>query len=223
MMQGMKTTQVIWTSTPATLQNYVFLHKPRSGVLHLGETHRRDHRFALHLYLRPPQKRRLHPRLHRWHRKHSPRAPTATPCSPVLRALLPVANFVRLLLQIRANRTNRAASAGLFQKDTLQQVHKLGSPKLGSYGNLDIAHQLNDTSSTEYAYATTNAQGIFSAGEKEEENPNIFKEAMGLPQAASWKAAPDRETASLEKHGVYELVPITAVPAGQGVIGTWWV
>ena len=28
------------------------------------------------------------------------------------------------------------------------------------------------------------------------------------------------ERASQEKHGVYELVPVTAVPAGQSVIGT---
>ena len=52
----------------------------------------------------------------------------------------------------RANRNNRAAVAGLFQKDTLQQVHKLES-----HANLDIANQLDDTFSTEYAYATTNA------------------------------------------------------------------
>ena len=31
----------------------------------------------------------------------------------------------------RPNRNNRAALAGLFQKDTFQQVHMLGSPKLG--------------------------------------------------------------------------------------------
>ena len=34
------------------------------------------------------------------------------------------------------------------------------------------------------------------------------------------EAASDKEIASLEKHGVDELVPITAVPAGQRVIGT---
>ena len=31
----------------------------------------------------------------------------------------------------RANRNNRASLAGLFQKDTVQQVHKLISPKPG--------------------------------------------------------------------------------------------
>ena len=46
---------------------------------------------------------------------------------------------------------------------------------------------------------------------------------MGLPQAARWKAASNREVASLEKHGVYELIPIVSVPTGQRVIGTLWV
>lgn len=43
---------------------------------------------------------------------------------------------------------------------------------------------------------------------------------MSLPKAASWKATSDREITSLEKYGVYELVPSTAAPTGQRVIGT---
>ena len=46
---------------------------------------------------------------------------------------------------------------------------------------------------------------------------------MGLPQAARWKTASDKEIASLEKHGVFDLVPITSVPAGHKVVGTRWV
>ena len=46
---------------------------------------------------------------------------------------------------------------------------------------------------------------------------------MGLPQAARCKAASDKDIASLEKRGVYELVPFTAVPAGQRVVDTRWV
>ena len=46
---------------------------------------------------------------------------------------------------------------------------------------------------------------------------------MALPQAARWKAASDREVASLEKHGVCELIPIISVPTGQRVIDTRWV
>ena len=79
-------------------------------------------------------------------------------------------------------------------------MHKLGSPKLGSHANLDIAHHLGDTFSTGKAYATTNTQRSFSAKEQKEKILNIFKETMGLPQAARWKAASDREVVSLEKH-----------------------
>ena len=43
---------------------------------------------------------------------------------------------------------------------------------------------------------------------------------MGLPQSTRWKVASDREVASLEKHGVYELMPIISVSTGQRVIGT---
>ena len=35
---------------------------------------------------------------------------------------------------------------------------------------------------------------------------------MTLPQAARSKVASDKEIASLEKHGVYELVSIISVP-----------
>ena len=87
----------------------------------------------------------------------------------------------------RANRNNRAAVAGLFQKYMPQQVHKLGF-----HANLDIANQLDDTFSTEYAYAPIKTQGSFPAGEIKENIPNTFKGAMGLPQAARRKAASDR-------------------------------
>ena len=46
---------------------------------------------------------------------------------------------------------------------------------------------------------------------------------MSLPQAARWKTASDKEIASVEKHGVFNLVPITSVPAGHKVVGTRWV
>ena len=46
---------------------------------------------------------------------------------------------------------------------------------------------------------------------------------MGLPQAVRWKTASDKEIASLEKHGVFYLVPITSVSARHKVIGTRWV
>ena len=46
---------------------------------------------------------------------------------------------------------------------------------------------------------------------------------MSLPQAARWKAAADKEIASLKKHGVYELEPACSVLAGQNVVGSRWV
>ena len=65
---------------------------------------------------------------------------------------------------------------------------------------MDIAHQLDDMFSTEYAYATTDTLGSFSAAATIEKPQETFKEAMGLPQATLWKAVSDREIASLEKH-----------------------
>ena len=46
---------------------------------------------------------------------------------------------------------------------------------------------------------------------------------MSLPHTARWKAAADNETNSLKKHGVYELVPASSVPAGQKVVDSRWV
>ncbi|CAM9977613.1 unnamed protein product, partial [Ascophyllum nodosum] len=43
---------------------------------------------------------------------------------------------------------------------------------------------------------------------------------MSLPQAARWKAAADKEIASLKKHDVYELVPAPSVPDGQKLVGS---
>ena len=110
----------------------------------------------------------------------------------------------------------------LFEAGTLQRLSEL---KLGpSCYTEDITHQAENASfNVEYAYVATNALDSFSGGESKEQIPNTFKEAMTLPQAARWKLASDKEIASLEKHGVYELVPITSVPNGRKVVGTRWV
>ena len=79
------------------------------------------------------------------------------------------------------------------------------------------------TLSAEYAYAATNLQGSCLRGGEKERIPNTFKEAMSLPKAAYWKEAADKEIQSLEKHGVYELVPMSFVPSSQKVVGTRWV
>ena len=46
---------------------------------------------------------------------------------------------------------------------------------------------------------------------------------MSLAKAARWKAATEKEIASLKKHVVYELVPASSVPAGQNVVGSRWI
>ena len=87
----------------------------------------------------------------------------------------------------------------------------------------DIAHEVYGAdSAVEYAYAATNVQNC-SAGEKAEIIPNNFKEAMTLPAKAQWKAASDKEVASLKKNNVYTLLPMTAVPTGHKIIGSRWV
>ena len=64
-----------------------------------------------------------------------------------------------------------------------------------------------------------NTQSSCSVGGELNRIPTTFKEVMGVPQAVSWKAATDKEIASLKKRGVFELVPIDLVPAGHLIIG----
>ena len=116
---------------------------------------------------------------------------------------------------------NRAALAELFESGTLQRLSEL---ELGqSCFAEDITHQAENVSfNVEYVYVAINALASFSGGGNNGQIPNNFKEAMTLPQAARWKVAPDKEIASLAKHGVYELVPITSVPNEQQIVGTRW-
>ena len=46
---------------------------------------------------------------------------------------------------------------------------------------------------------------------------------MTLPAKAQWKAASDKEIASLKKYNIYTLLPTTSVPAGHKIIGSRWV
>ena len=114
------------------------------------------------------------------------------------------------------------AIAKLFGSDTLSHLCKLGP---FSTEALDIAHQMyyRGTLSAEYAHAATNLQESCLRGGEKERIPNTFKEAMSLPKAAYWKEAADKEIQSLEKHGVYELVPMSFVPSSQNVVDTRWV
>ena len=117
---------------------------------------------------------------------------------------------------------NRATLTDLFEAGTLQRLSELelGPPTYTE----NIAHQAENASfNVKYAYVATKAIGSFSGGENKEQIPNIFKEAMSLPQAARWKVDSDKEITSLEKHGVYELIPITSVPNGRKVVDSRWV
>ena len=58
----------------------------------------------------------------------------------------------------------------------------------------------------------TNTQPSCSVGGEPDRTLNTFKEVVGLPHAARLKAVSDKESASLEKHGSFKLVPI---PSGK--------
>ena len=120
------------------------------------------------------------------------------------------------------NNNNLAALTERFQ---LIRLHKLR--QLGCYTNtdtLDTAHQLDaEVVPAKVPYTGTNTQPSCSGGGESDRVPETFKEAMGLPQVAYWKTVSDKEVASPEKHGAFNLVPITLVPAGHKIVGTRWV
>ena len=116
--------------------------------------------------------------------------------------------------EVRPNNNNKnnnhASLAELFQPITLLKLRQLGI-----YNNTDTsdtAHQLDtDTVTVEVAYTMTNTQPSYSEEGELDHTPNTFKGVMGFPREARWKIASDKEIASLKKHGVFELVPITSV------------
>ena len=120
------------------------------------------------------------------------------------------------------NNNNPAALAERFQPSTL---HKLRQQGIYTNTNTpDTAHQLDaEAFPAEVAYTRTNTQLSCSGGGEPDRVPNVFKEAMGRPMVARWKTTSDEEIASLEKYGVFNLVPITSIPAGHKVAGTSWV
>ena len=109
---------------------------------------------------------------------------------------------------------NHATLAERFQPSTL---HKLR--RLGIYTNTDTpdtTHQLDaEAVPAEVAYTRTNTQPSYSGGGESDRVPNTFMEAVGQLQTVHWKTSSDKEMESLEKHGVFNLVLITSVPAGQ--------
>ena len=66
------------------------------------------------------------------------------------------------------------------------------------------------------------ARRLFGGRDKTK-TPEHLQGDYGPPTSGGLKGTSDKEIANLAKHGVYQLVPITAVVAGQTVVSTWWV
>ena len=115
----------------------------------------------------------------------------ATPA--VTRAGTAAQSFARRNAQ---NRSDPAHLAAIATGPTLSELRRL---RLYTKETLpDIAHETYGAdSAVEYAYAATTIQS-FSAGENAEVTPNTFKKAMTLPDKAQYKAASDKEMASLK-------------------------
>jgi len=59
--------------------------------------------------------------------------------------------------------------------------------------------------------------------EQQEQTPDTWKQAMASPEADKWKAAANKEMASIDEMGVWDLVPRASVPRGQIIIACKWV
>ncbi len=57
----------------------------------------------------------------------------------------------------------------------------------------------------------------------EKDTPQSYEGAMNSPQVSKWQAALDKEMASIEEMGVWDLVPRLSVPRNQIVIKCKWV
>ena len=101
---------------------------------------------------------------------------------------------------------------------TLSEIWRLGLHTKASL--LGIAHHTHGAELVaEYACATTNVQR-YSAGEKTEVVRNTSKEAMTLPAKTHWRAALDKEVSKMKNSNIYTLVPLTAVPTGNSILGS---
>ena len=98
------------------------------------------------------------------------------------------------------------------------ETHSAQRPSITLVGNA----QYRCTFSAEYAYTKTNQQENCLRGGEKEQISNTFKEAMSLQKEVHSKEAAGKATLSLEKRGVYELVPIIFVPFSQKVVDTRW-
>ena len=60
-------------------------------------------------------------------------------------------------------------------------------------------------------------------GGEQTEGLEHFQGGYEPPPSGTMEGGGRQEIASLKKHGVYELVPASSVPAGQKVVGSRWV
>ena len=118
------------------------------------------------------------------------------------------------------NNNNHATLEERFQSSTLHKLRQLGL--YTNTGTPDTAHQLHaEVVVAGVAYTMTSTEPSCSGEGESDSLPNTVEEAMGLPQDARWKTASDKDIASLEKHGVFNLVSITSV--STDIVGTRWV
>ena len=121
----------------------------------------------------------------------------------------------------RNTHNNRSDSAHLEAIATGPTLSEIRGLRLYTKEILpDIAHETYGAdSAVEYAYAAPTIKRCL-AGENAELTPKTFKEATTLPAKAQWKAASDKELASLKKNNVYTHLPVTSDPAGYKMIGS---
>lgn len=130
----------------------------------------------------------------------------------------PVRSFPGRGTNCRSNSTPLAATA---TESTLSLLRQLGFYTKASLPYI-VYHIFKQESILQYAYATTNISRR-SAREKAEKFRNTFEETMTLLATTQWKAALDKEWASLGNNNDHTLLPMTFLPSGDKVIGFRWV
>lgn len=91
----------------------------------------------------------------------------------------------------------------------------------------DFAHMDEDTFPVPrafmYATGSPTTTGFLEETSQVIKIPNSYNDAMNSPQREQWKEAIGKEMDSLNKHEVYELVPITSVPKEEKILGSRFV
>ena len=192
------TTQAIWTLTPTILHNHLLLCKPRLGVLRLGESHRRDHRLLCNCTCAYAKNGAC---------TRTCTGGTASNChghQPLRHAtrcyaryyIKPSSFACSYRLSGKSEQTRRCTSSRPEGHDSTGAQTRISS---------EFGHRAPTRRRVQHRVRLRHdqhARKLFG-GEIKEKVRNTFKEVAGLPQAERWEAASDRDTTSLEKHGVY--------------------